>query len=515
MAIEIREVSKTFGQIPVLRNVSLEAKSGELLALLGPSGCGKTTLLRIIAGLEIADNGAIFIHGEEVTQRMARERRVGFVFQHYALFRQMTVFENVAFGLRVRPRRQRPAEEEIRRRVAELLRLIQIEFLAERYPHQLSGGQRQRVALARALAAEPRVLLLDEPFGALDAQVRQELRRWLRRLHDEIGLTSIFVTHDQEEALEVADRIAIINAGQVEQIGTPEEVFHHPSSEMVMRFLGRVNLFPGRLTAAGAPALGISQDAGALGMHLLSRPHELEIIAAPDGGLCAPATIARIQTAGSQVKITLHGEGRDRIEVEMPHEKFARAALAIGARVFIKLRHYRLFAAPPPAAPAKPELRLHGAASLPERLEAPVMLALSTFRRSQAAVDLALEMAQRSGSLIIVWVADINLARYLLGGEGVAHDLAVISEEEMLARHERENREQAEKVAKAAQARGVRVETMLRRGRFAVICREALAAFRPALVVTTRSQRPEWMRRFFGSPVEELIRCATCPVAEI
>ena len=248
MSIEIRNVSKQFGDFQALRDVNLDIKSGELIALLGPSGCGKTTLLRIIAGLETADVGSISFSGEDTTDVHVRERNVGFVFQHYALFRHMTVFENVAFGLRVKPRKERPSEAQIREKVMSLLKLVQLDWIAERYPSQLSGGQRQRIALARALAVEPKVLLLDEPFGALDAKVRKELRRWLRRLHDELHVTSIFVTHDQEEALEVADRVVVINKGKIEQEGTPQQVWDNPASPFVYGFLGDVNLFKGRAT---------------------------------------------------------------------------------------------------------------------------------------------------------------------------------------------------------------------------------------------------------------------------
>ena len=246
MSIEIRNIQKHFGTFHALRDVSLDIQSGELIALLGPSGCGKTTLLRIIAGLETADQGSILFSGEDTTHVHVRERQVGFVFQHYALFRHMTVFENVAFGLRVKPRSLRPSETEIKSKVHELLNLVQLDWLADRYPSQLSGGQRQRIALARALAVEPKVLLLDEPFGALDAKVRKELRRWLRRLHDDLDVTTIFVTHDQEEALEVADRVVVMNKGQVEQVGSPQDVWAHPASPFVYGFLGDVNLFHGR-----------------------------------------------------------------------------------------------------------------------------------------------------------------------------------------------------------------------------------------------------------------------------
>jgi len=245
MSIEIRNVSKQFGDFHALRDVSLDIESGELVALLGPSGCGKTTLLRIIAGLESADAGSIWFSGADTTDVHVRERQVGFVFQHYALFRHMTVFDNVAFGLKVKPRGQRPSDAQIARKVHDLLKLVQLDWLADRFPSQLSGGQRQRIALARALAVEPKVLLLDEPFGALDAKVRKELRRWLRRLHDELHVTSIFVTHDQEEALEVADRVVLMNGGRVEQVGSPQAVWDHPASPFVYSFLGDVNLIKG------------------------------------------------------------------------------------------------------------------------------------------------------------------------------------------------------------------------------------------------------------------------------
>src|SRR5687767_2169369 len=247
MSIDIRNVSKTFGSFTALRDVSFQVSPGELVALLGPSGCGKTTLLRIVAGLESPDTGAVLFDGEDATARQVGERRVGFVFQHYALFRHMTVFENVAFGLRVRPRAHRPSNQEITGKVTDLLKLVQLDYLGDRYPSQLSGGQRQRVALARALAVEPRVLLLDEPFGALDAKVRQELRRWLRRLHQEIHLTSVFVTHDQEEALELANRVVVMNEGRIEQDAAPGEVIERPATPFVSSFLGNVNLFHGRL----------------------------------------------------------------------------------------------------------------------------------------------------------------------------------------------------------------------------------------------------------------------------
>jgi sulfate transport system ATP-binding protein len=285
MSIEGNNISKSFGVFQALESVSLQVRSGELMALLGPSGSGKTTLPRIIAGLEIPDpgSGEVVFHGEEVTRQQAGERQVGFVFQHYALFRHLTVFENVAFGLRVRPKSRRPPETKIRARVTELLQLVQLDGLAGRYPSQLSGGQRQRVALARSLAVEPKVLLLDEPFGALDAKVRKELRRWIRRLHDEIHVTSLFVTHDQDEAMEVADRVVVMNHGRIEQVGTPTEVYEQPANPFVYDFLGNVNLFRGRIQSGRVqigsaqflvPDHADTQDAPAVAF---VRPHDIKL----------------------------------------------------------------------------------------------------------------------------------------------------------------------------------------------------------------------------------------------
>src|SRR5687768_5369342 len=260
MSIEVRRLSKMYGQHAALRDVNLTVNSGELLALLGPSGSGKTTLLRVIAGLEAPDAGTVHFDGDDATERSATDRRVGFDIQHYALFRHMTVFENVAFGLRVRPRAQRPTETEIGRKVIELLALVQLDYLGDRYPSQLSGGQRQRVALARALAVEPRVLLLDEPFGELDAKVRQEPRRWLRRLHSQIHVTSVFVTHDREEALELADRVVIMNEGSVEQDGTPDTVVEHPAPAFVMAVGGEVNILRRRVQNGRAKPGSLAVD---------------------------------------------------------------------------------------------------------------------------------------------------------------------------------------------------------------------------------------------------------------
>jgi sulfate/thiosulfate transport system ATP-binding protein len=372
VSIELRNISKSFGTFLALDNVSLKVNDGELVALLGMSGSGKTTLLRIIAGLETPDCGAVLFHGREATAFSARERQIGFVFQHYALFRHMTVFENVAFGLRVKPRGQRPSQSEIRQRVVELLKLVQLEWTATRYPSQLSGGQRQRVALARALAVRPGVLLLDEPFGALDAKVRQELRRWLRSLHDDLHITSVFVTHDQEEALELADRVVVMNAGRIEQVGTSAEVYHHPATAFVYNFLGNVNLFHGRLEnghvyigdtaldvawrlpagASAAPYAGSQLPAANRRLNhgdphqalLYVRPHMLNIELKPNGSSnYLRATIVRINPAGPQVKVELRAQSGDLVQVEIGHERFRALALTPGAEVFLRPKEARAF----------------------------------------------------------------------------------------------------------------------------------------------------------------------------
>ena len=352
MSIEVRNISKTFGDFPALRNVSLKVNDGELVALLGPSGGGKTTLLRIIAGLEEPDPdaaSAILFHDQDVTSSRAGKRRVGFVFQHYALFRNMNVFDNIAFGLRVRPRRSRPSEVEIRNKVGELLHLIHLESLAGRFPSQLSGGQRQRVALARALAIEPRVLLLDEPFGALDAKVRHALRRWLRRLHDEIHVTSLFVTHDQEEALEVADRVVVMRDGRIEQEGTPDEVYHRPSSEFVMDFLGNVNLFHGRIESGKAVFGPLVLDHSGRRVpdghtaRLFVRPFDLDLSREPNGKPGLKGRVKRIQSAGAQVRIEVVSENGQSLQVEMPHGRFRERAVAPHDDVFVTLLNSRIF----------------------------------------------------------------------------------------------------------------------------------------------------------------------------
>ena len=345
MGIRIAGVTKQFGNFKALDDVSLDVKQGSLLALLGPSGSGKTTLLRIIAGLEAADAGSVYYDEQDVTSRSARDRNVGFVFQHYALFRHMNVFENVAFGLRVR----KTPKAEINRRVEELIGLVRLSGMERRLPSQLSGGQRQRVALARALAIQPQVLLLDEPFGALDAKVRQELRQWLRRLHDEIGMTTVFVTHDQEEAFEVSDEVVVMNKGHIEQLGTPRDVFEHPANPFVMDFLGHVNVFSGRVQNGKAhwggvevayPAYphGESREAA-----VYVRPHELDIERFErDGAL--RIEVKRVNPTGAVAKV--YGVSVDfgsAVHVELPAERYAELELHEGEFVYVAPRRVRVF----------------------------------------------------------------------------------------------------------------------------------------------------------------------------
>jgi sulfate transport system ATP-binding protein len=348
MGIEVRTLSKSFGDFAALRNVSFRVAPGDLVALLGPSGSGKTTLLRIIAGLERPDAGTVLLRGEDTARLGARHRGVGFVFQHYALFRHMTVFENVAFGLRVRPRRLRPSDHEIRRRVGELLDLVQLSHMADRLPSQLSGGQRQRVALARALAVEPKVLLLDEPFGALDARVRQELRRWLRRLHDDIQLTSVFVTHDQEEALELADHVVLMDHGVIEQEGSPEDVVEHPATPFVMNFLGQVNIFHGRVEAGkgifGPLAVEYPAHAGqnARQASAYARPHEFDIARTEtEGGLWA--VLREASGAGPLVRLQLSCADGNPLQVEIAREPYRTLQIEPGERIYVKPRRVHVF----------------------------------------------------------------------------------------------------------------------------------------------------------------------------
>ena len=347
MTIEVRNVSKSFGTYRALNNVSLTVADGELMALLGPSGSGKTTLLRIIAGLDQTDDGKVLIHGQDLTKQAVRDRRVGFVFQHYSLFKNMSVFENVAFGLRVRPRHERPNDAEIKRRVDELLGLVQLDPFAKRYPAQLSGGQRQRVALARALAIEPKVLLLDEPFGALDARVRKELRRWVRKLHKEINVTSVFVTHDQEEALELADRIAIMNVGQVEQVASPSEAYDRPATQFVSEFLGFANRLPchvengiARLSGFALPT-ELDDYVGEAVAYV--RPHEIGLGRA-NGHDVARATVDSIVALGPTARVDL-AFGEERLEVLIDRERLAELGLVVGDPCAVTITRAHVFRA--------------------------------------------------------------------------------------------------------------------------------------------------------------------------
>jgi sulfate transport system ATP-binding protein len=349
MSITVKNVTKYFRGFSALDDVSVEVPDGSLLALLGPSGSGKTTLLRIIAGLEVADRGCVLQRDEDITLYSARERRVGFVFQHYALFRHMTIADNIAYGLRVRG----VGKAERKERVAELLKLIRLEGFGERYPAQLSGGQRQRVALARALAARPAVLLLDEPFGALDARVRQELRQWLRRLHQEIHITSVFVTHDQEEAFEVSDRIVVMNQGRIEQEGTPDEVFEHPSNAFVMDFLGNVNMFHGRVQRGKAVVAGLELAYPEYPHHeardaaVYVRPHELVLERKGEDTSGIEARVLHDSPAGSRVKVELRSLDSDRsINAEISRERLAELSLRSGDTVYVSARRVRVFVPP-------------------------------------------------------------------------------------------------------------------------------------------------------------------------
>ena len=346
MSITVKQVSKSFGSFRALEHVSLEVAGGSLVALLGPSGSGKTTLLRIIAGLEVPDAGTVLYQDEDVTEAAVKDRNVGFVFQHYALFRHMTVFENVAFGLRVR----RWPRKRVKERVGELLRLIQLDGLAGSYPSQLSGGQRQRVALARALAPEPKVLLLDEPFGALDAKVRQDLRQWLRRLHDEIHVTSVFVTHDQEEAFEVADRVVIMNHGHVEQTGTPQEIFERPANPFVMDFLGNVNVFHGHVVR-GRMKVGSFEVDYPAHPHDEPRPatafvrsHELELLAKRNGRPSLEGKVVHVSPAGPVVRARVFAADFGVVlNVDVTRDRYAELGLEVGDTVYVAARDVRVY----------------------------------------------------------------------------------------------------------------------------------------------------------------------------
>ena len=349
MSIEVEGISKSFGSFRALSDVSFTVRSGEFLALLGPSGSGKTTLLRILAGLEQPDSGQVRIKAQDMTHASARERDIGLVFQHYALFRHMTVFDNVAFGLRVKPRLERLQKPEIAARVMNLLRLVQLDFLADRYPAQLSGGQRQRVALARALAVEPKVLLLDEPFGALDAKVRKELRRWLRSLHDRMGLTSIFVTHDQDEALELADRVAVMHEARIEQIDSPQAIYDHPATPFVYEFIGTANRFRGEADDAGLSVGTVRLEEGGPvrgPVAVYARPHDIRIV--PVSGVAIPASLRATFLHGGRVRLELDCKLSDRI-VEVELDTREADGLEPGSDVGLLLKRWQAFADQPAA----------------------------------------------------------------------------------------------------------------------------------------------------------------------
>ncbi len=344
MSLEISKVEKQFGRFPALKGVSLFAEDGEFLALLGPSGSGKTTLLRIIAGLEAPDGGGVSFRGEDLLAKPVRQRGIGFVFQHYALFKHMTVAQNIAFGMRAKARSERPADAQIKAKVAELLAMVQLDGLGGRYPAQLSGGQRQRVALARALAIEPKILLLDEPFGALDAKVRRELRRWLRELHERTGLTTIFVTHDQEEALELADRVAVLKDGALEQVGTPEELYHEPASSFVFDFLGDAVQFPCTINGGiaiidgyGAPIVGAHPSAGSA--IAVARPEEFAVEAGEGPGF--PARVRNLILAGPDARLDCALERGGALEVRISHDEAAK--LSPRDRIRLVPRHVRVW----------------------------------------------------------------------------------------------------------------------------------------------------------------------------
>lgn len=350
VSIQIQNVSKQYGTFQALTDIHLDIPKGELVALLGPSGSGKTTLLRIIAGLEEADGGSISFDGEDLTSIHVKNRQVGFVFQHYALFKHMNVFENVAFGLKVRKKSLRPSAEVIEEKVTELLKLVKMDGFAKRYPAQLSGGQRQRIALARALAVEPKILLLDEPFGALDAKVRKELRRWLRKLHDEFQITSVFVTHDQEEALDVADRIVVMNEGRIEQMGTPEEVYENPASPFVYDFLGNVNLFHGRVHK-GKLNVGSVELEAPEHKHVSNvdgvayvRPHHLSISRTKQSVDAIPAKVSYSHAVGPVVYVELKRDGTDEyLEAEISKEQFKQLSIQTGDVVYVQPKEVKVF----------------------------------------------------------------------------------------------------------------------------------------------------------------------------
>ena len=343
MSIQLSNISKQFGAFKALDDINLDIQEGELVALLGPSGCGKTTLLRIIAGLEQADRGEVFLQGNNVTAQPVKNRQIGFVFQHYALFRHMTVFDNIAFGLRVKPRKQRPSEKQINAKVHALLQLVQLDWLHDRFPDQLSGGQRQRIALARALAVEPAVLLLDEPFGALDANVRKDLRVWLRHLHQELNVTSIFVTHDQEEAMEVASQIVVLNHGRIEQKGTPSEIYDQPKSDFVSSFIGQTNvLILDQDDRQWLKNSGIIIDEPQ-GIVAHVRPHNIQVEKTTDSNI----RVRDWQHLGGTIRLELQrkteqGESAT-LYAEMPNDQFNALAVQKGESVSLRIKQAHWF----------------------------------------------------------------------------------------------------------------------------------------------------------------------------
>lgn len=347
MSITIQNLNKHFGNFHALKNINLNVPTGKLVSLLGPSGCGKTTLLRIIAGLETSDNGKILFDDQDVTHKHVRDRKVGFVFQHYALFRHMNVFDNVAFGLTVLPKNERPSKEKIRAKVEELLSLVQLSHLAKSYPHQLSGGQRQRIALARALAVEPKLLLLDEPFGALDAKVRKELRTWLRDIHHNLGVTSILVTHDQEEALEVSDEIVVMNHGHIEQTGSAEAIYRKPENAFVTEFLGETDAFEGRIEK-GIWHYGNYQwplDRHYKWQEQLAtgyvRPHEWQIAQTGQTAMLT-ATVANIHAVGALTHVTVKHDNRD-VHITLAGSDAARLNLTLGQELALIPKQIYIF----------------------------------------------------------------------------------------------------------------------------------------------------------------------------
>jgi len=343
MTIKIENISKHFSSFTALENINLEIKQGELIALLGPSGSGKTTLLRIVAGLEYADSGKIFFDDQDVLKKKARERGIGFMFQHYALFKHLNVFDNIAFGLQVLPRKIRPSKEQIKNKVLDLLKKVHLDQFSNRFPAQLSGGQKQRVALARALATDPKILLLDEPFGALDAKVRKDLRRWMRQLHKEMNITSIFVTHDQAEALEMADRVVVMSNGKIEQTGTPEEIYRNPKNPFVYDFMGDYNSFDGKIDVAGRLHFTDVINDGDKKVQIFSRPYEILISRNKEDENFTKAQLTYLNNVGSVVKLEMTQDNGKIIEAEITKDECNFLSLAQNDQIFLKPRDFKVF----------------------------------------------------------------------------------------------------------------------------------------------------------------------------